>query len=199
MMKTLLLGCVALTIFSLLPGCAAKKPAPETEEKQYKLSAIGVLPAIPATKAAAVGTDAVNGLLAEYFSGRDDIDFLNKDMVESMNLASSLSPGEQALAAGRTLNKDAVLVLTLTRYRKRDGDQYSSDNPASVAFEYQLLHTTDGERLCSGRFDETQESFSSDILAFSTMFRRGFKWITSRQLAREGLDKTLGTCRYLTP
>lgn len=198
-MKILLLGCAALVFLTLFSGCAAKKTTPKPEEKQYEIHAIGVLPVIPATTAAAAGTDAVNGLLAEYFRDRDDVNLLHKNMVESMNLGPALSPGEQARAVGRALNKDAVLVLTLTRYRKRDGDQYSSDNPASVAFEYQLVHTSDGEPLCAGRFDETQKSFSADILAFSTMFRRGFKWITSRQLAKEGLDKTLGTCRYLTP
>ena len=192
----------ALTVFLIwacllaaLGACSSKQPA--AEEDGYTVSTIAVMPVQPANDRAAVGTDAMTGLLAEYFEGKDGIALLHGDMVDAMAIDHAQSPGERALNVARALNKDAVLVLRLGRYRKRTGDKYSVDAPASVAFDYRLLHAASGATLCAGRFDETQESFSANILSLATMFKRGFKWITSRQLAKEGLQKTLGECRYL--
>ena len=143
--------------------------------------------------------EAMSALVAEYFQGRENVRILHQDMVSSMDINHSETPVDRALSVGRKLGTDAVFMLDLLRYQDRDGDKYSVDNPASVAFTYRLLHCKSGELLCSGRFDETQESFSANILSFKTMFRRGFKWITSRQLAKEGLESTLGKCSYLNP
>ena len=105
---------------------------------------------------------------------------------------------ESALHIGKKIEADAVLVLRLFRYINREGKTYSVSQPASVSFEYSLLHVPSGKVLCTGVFDETQESLFSNLFSFKQASRRGFSWITARELTMEGLKEKFKACRYLS-
>jgi hypothetical protein len=97
----------------------------------------------------------------------------------------------------RTFRADAVLILTLNRFRERDGGEYSVNSPASVAFDYKLISGESGQTLCSGVFSETQQPLLDDLLVFFQRAKRGFKWITAEALAREGMEQKFALCPYL--
>lgn len=143
------------------------------------------------------GSMIVTELLTEYFSDNDKMRFITEDQVDTFKLNLSDNQSKQALSLGRLLHSDAVMFWNITRYAERDGGDYSVESPASVAFDYRLLLTETGQTLCAGVFEETQSSLTDNILSFNRVFKRGLKWITARQLAKEGIISKLSTCRYL--
>lgn len=93
--------------------------------------------------------------------------------------------------AGRALRADAVLVGHLYRYKPRQGNDYSAESPASVAFDLHLLAATDGRLLWSRSVDETQQSLSENLLSMGAFFQRRGRWVTADELALVGLGRIL--------
>lgn len=91
------------------------------------------------------------------------------------------------------LRSDSVLMGWVFRYRERIGNAWGARQPASVAFVALLFNGRDGELLWRGRFDETQQPLSEDILALSSFVRRGGRWVTARELAADGVNRVLLT------
>jgi hypothetical protein len=89
---------------------------------------------------------------------------------------------------GRALGADAVLGGFIYRFRDRTGKDYGVDEVASVAFDLHLIRVRDGRIQWSGRIDETQQPLSSNILNIKKFINRGGKWVTSRQMALEGIE-----------
>jgi hypothetical protein len=142
---------------------------------------------------------AFTTLLQEYFGDRQNVELLSEDQLESL-LGSTTGNQQQLIrVAGEKLNCQAALLITLERFRERLGDEYSASEPASLAFEYRLVGTSDGKLLCYGQFDETQQPVSENVLAIGKAIRRGFKWITVAELAREGLRGKFESCPALSP
>ena len=52
-------------------------------------------------------------------------------------------PDAQAKAAV----SNRALLISLTRYRERVGDEYSIEDPASLAFEFKLLNVEEGRTI----------------------------------------------------
>lgn len=86
---------------------------------------------------------------------------------------------------------DAVLYGRIFRYEEREGRTYSVQRPASVAFDLHLVRTSDGVIIWKGRFDETQTSLMENILRLPSYLKRGFKWLTADELAREGVEEVM--------
>lgn len=61
--------------------------------------------------------------------------------------------------------------------------------PASVGFHVHLFE--DGKLVDVFAFDETQQPLSENIFRFFTFVKRGGKWITAGELAREGIHKAV--------
>ena len=79
--------------------------------------------------------------------------------------------------------------MFIYRFQEREGGNFSVVRPASVGFH---VHLYEGDKL-SGVFvfDETQQPLSDNIFRFFTFLRRGAKWITAGELAREGIHKAI--------
>ncbi len=107
----------------------------------------------------------------------------------------------QSLARARViadrLSCNTVLETTLRRYKDRVGGQYTAKNPASVAFDFRLIAIPEGVVLCSGTFDEVQQSVMENLYNFKSATERGFTWVTAEQLMREGLRARFSECPYL--
>ena len=199
--------CLALLLLLLSAGCAAKATAPSAQEEMPQIRTIAVLPveivaegrgSDPAAKERMeTGRQILNNLLVEYFAGTENVtlvteeerDRLGKDFISCRTTA--------AVTICRAHRTDAVLLLTLNRFRERDGGDYSVNSPASVSFDYKLISGESGQTLCSGVFDETQQPLLDDLLVFFQRAKRGFKWLTAEALAREGLVQKLALCPYL--
>jgi hypothetical protein len=76
---------------------------------------------------------------------------------------------------------------------ERVGYKYSSEHPASVAFEIHLINAIDGSLVWRGYFDKTQKSLMEDVFQVSSFFKGGGTWMTASQLTQQGMDKIFKT------
>ena len=91
-----------------------------------------------------------------------------------------------AIDVGKSLGADAVLIGTISEYREREGGDYGAFSPASVAFSLQLYRTEDKKLLWESYLSETQRALTDNIFEIKKFFKRGAKWITVDELAKEG-------------
>ncbi|MBI5559168.1 MAG: hypothetical protein HY885_16210 [Deltaproteobacteria bacterium] len=143
------------------------------------------------------GAKILSGILTDKLSDKKGIQLLTENQKES--IIGDFQGNSLAVARyiGQQTGSDAVLITELTRFSERDGGEHSVNQPASVTFKCQLFHVDSGSTLCLGVFDETQQPLLSNLFSFGKASKRGFKWITGEQLAREGLDEKLNECQYL--
>jgi hypothetical protein len=92
---------------------------------------------------------------------------------------------------GTTFDADAVLVGYFYRWRERVGNDYGVSTPASVAFELNLVRSSDGVIVWKSKFDKTQQSLSENLLDMGTFIEGGGKWMTAESLAMVGLRKMI--------
>ena len=92
---------------------------------------------------------------------------------------------------GSELGVDFVIVGNVWRFRERVGTAYAIQQPASVAFNLYLVEMAGGKAIWQTSFVETQRSLSEDLLRLPRFFRRGAKWLTVEELARDGIKERL--------
>jgi hypothetical protein len=204
--RTLPVLALLAALCLLLASCAPRHAALPQEET-VRVRSIAILPAelvaegrssSPEEQAALeTGLQTMNSLLVEHFAGRENIVLVTEEERNRLGADFLSCRPTAALAVCRAYQADAVLLLTLNRFRERDGGDYSVNSPASVAFDYRLIKGDTGQTLCSGVFNETQQPLLDDILLFFQRAKRGFKWLTAEALAREGLAQKLALCPYL--
>lgn len=203
-----LTACLVISFFlATLTACTTKKATPAQEELT-QLNSIIVLPVetITAgdtdrtpqeTEQLEKGRKVLDQLLADYFAGMEKITILTEGQRDTMANNFTRCRTTAAITICKTYQADAVLLCTLQKYAERNGTEYSVISPASVAFELKLVKADTGQSLCSGVFSETQKPLLDDMFKFLQKAKRGFKWITARALAREGLEQKLQSCPYL--
>ena len=94
---------------------------------------------------------------------------------------------------GKELKADYLAVGYVYRFVERVGYGYSSEHPASVAFEIHLVKVDDASSIWRGFFDKTQKSLTENILEISSFFKGGAKWLTARQLTEQGMEEVFET------
>ncbi len=81
------------------------------------------------------------------------------------------------------------LKVLIYRFQERRGGNFAVERPASVGFH---VHLYDGPTLLRVFvYDETQRPLSENVFRFPTFVRRGARWVTAGELAREGVDKAV--------
>lgn len=96
---------------------------------------------------------------------------------------------EKGIAHTGEKGQGRYLHLFIYRFQEREGGNFSVVRPASVGFH---VHLYEGDRIADVFvFDETQQPLSDNIFRFFTFIRRGGKWITAGELAREGIHKAI--------
>jgi hypothetical protein len=99
------------------------------------------------------------------------------------------SLAERGIAYGQQKDQLRRLHVLVYRYQERQGGDFSVVRAASVGFH---AHLYEGDNLAGVFvFDETQQPLSENVLRFFTFVRRGAKWITAAELAREGVQKAV--------
>jgi len=94
---------------------------------------------------------------------------------------------------GSELGADALALGYIYRYIERVGYDYSSEHPASVAFEIYMIKPIDGSTIWRGVFDKTQKSLMEDLFQISSFYKGGGKWLTAQQLSKQGMDEIFET------
>ena len=199
-----LASLIVLTLFS---GCA-RTTAQIQPEDLLPVKTIIVLPAEIVTdgqnsrspkemQQLEKGQKLADTMLAEYFSGREDIALLTPGQRDALDKDMNRCRTTAAVTICRTKQADAVLLFTLQRFTEREGTEYSIVSPASVAFDYKLIQAETGQVICSGVFNETQQPLLADMFQFFKKAQRGIKWLSAEELARDGLQQKIGDCPYL--
>lgn len=197
----------SLTMLALLSGCA-RTTAQVQPEDLLPIKTIVVLPveilsdgqgSRPAKDMQQLekGQVLLNTMLAEYFSDRKDIALLTPGQRDALEKEMLRCRTSAVVTICRTKVADAVLLCTLQRFTEREGTEYSIVNPASVAFDYKLVHAETGQTICSGTFNETQQPLLSDMFQFFKKAKRGVKWLSAEELARDGFQQKIADCPYL--
>lgn len=143
------------------------------------------------------GTKVLSATIAEHFAMRDNVTPLSATKQESLTGTFIGNHYRRALHIGTQAKADAVLTTRLIEYRKLTGKEYGADEPASVSFDYSLIHVASGNTLCRGSYEETQKTLFSDILSFGKASKRKFKFVSAATLLREGVERKFEDCRYL--
>ena len=102
-----------------------------------------------------------------------------------------LRPLRSAVQLAKELNVDFVFIGYLFRYEERIGSRIGAEKPASVGFDIHLLRVRDGKRVWDGKFDETQQALSENLLKLGAFVRRGAAWLKAEELSSVGLDEIL--------
>ena len=102
-----------------------------------------------------------------------------------------LRPLRSAIQFGKELNVDFIFVGYLFRFEERIGSRIGAEKPASVGFDVHLLRVKDGKRVWGGKFDETQQALSENLLKIGSFVRRGAAWLKAEELSSVGMDEML--------
>ena len=194
-----------------LTACSGKQAVPvsDVSEPGFAANCIAVLPVttavhfdetVPVTERKQLddGIPVLDRVLQKYFVSRSDVRLVSDGQISGMDKNLPAQPLERARVIADRLSCNVVLETTLRRYKDREGGQYSAQNPASVAFTYRLITIPEGAVLCRGTFDETQQSVMENLFSFNSARERGFSWITSEQLLKEGVRDRFNDCSYLS-
>ena len=200
---------VLLAALLLLTSCATV----ESEQKQVPVSPLKTITVFPVQaiqiahhfnddikNQLEAGVYTMTSLLAQYFAGiqsETSFQIISNEQMESLLGEFQGDIFSQARFISSQINSDAVLVIIMERFREREGTRYSVKAPASVSFEYKLLKSDAPKILCNGVFEETQIPLTDNIFTLTKAKKRGFKWITAEDLAREGIKEKFGACPYL--
>ena len=92
---------------------------------------------------------------------------------------------------GAVLGVEGVVLGWGFRYEERIGNSVSVERPASVSFVVHLVNVEDGSIRWTGRFQETQQPLSENILKLGSFLRRGGLWLKVENLASVGMDEIL--------
>jgi hypothetical protein len=205
--KPYLVFLAGLAVLTLLSGCA-RSTAQTKPEELLPVKTIVVLPVETDTddegsrspkerQQLERGQKLMDTMLADYFSSREDVALLTPEQRDALDKDMNRCRITAAVTICRTQKADAVLLYTLHRFTEREGNEYAIVSPASVAFEYKLIQAETGQTICSGVFDETQQPLLDDMFQFFKKAKRGVKWLSAEELAREGFKQKIGDCPYL--
>ncbi len=100
-----------------------------------------------------------------------------------------VSAFEYWLQVGRCMNVDYLLIPQIIHWQERKGESMTASGPAGVNINLFLLDVEGESMISRYQFEETQQSLAENLLGFSKFMERKGKWITARDLAREGLSQ----------
>ena len=94
-------------------------------------------------------------------------------------------------AIGRCMAVDLLAIPFLLEYRERIGSAVGVAEPAKVVMDIFVLDVRAESLISRSRFDETQSALSGNLLEAGKFLKRGGKWITAHELAKEGMEKAI--------
>jgi hypothetical protein len=193
-------------LLSILGACSGKsgQTASQSDQGGRTLSSVVILPAEAAQGDGGnagdllKGAEFVNLKIAELTQDYGNVRVLSQGQVNDLMDEDNTDNTNDVVAhLHKVLHCDAVMMVTVHRYRQRQGGDLAADSPASASFQIRLIDAKNKAVLWSADFDETQESLLSNILTFNKAQSRGFKWVTVETLISQGLQDRLADCPFL--
>jgi hypothetical protein len=102
-----------------------------------------------------------------------------------------LTPLRSSIRLGKTLGVDFIFVGVLFRFEERIGSSIGVEKPASVGFDVHLIRMKDEKMVWTGKFDETQQPLSGNLLKMGSFVRRKGSWLTAEELSSVGMNEML--------
>lgn len=102
---------------------------------------------------------------------------------------------DRAVALGRAVGADAVVIGRVTRFEQRVGTAYGASEGAAVAFEMGIVSVADREGVWRGEFEERQEELSSNVFDVWMFWDKGPRWLSATELAGLGVDQLFDDLR----
>ena len=90
---------------------------------------------------------------------------------------------------------DLLVVPQMLELRERAGGELGVEKPAKIVMDIFLVDVRNETLIGRSRFEETQTALTSNLLEADKFFKRGGKWISAAQLAREGMVKAVKELR----
>ncbi len=143
------------------------------------------------------GSKVLSAIIAEYFAMQENVTMLSAMQQESLTGTFIGNLHKRARYVGMQAKGDAVLITRLIDYDKLEGKKYGANEPASVSFDYRLIHLESGKTLCKGSYEERQKTLFSDLFSFGKASQRNFEFVSAETLLREGVERKFSDCRYL--
>ena len=143
------------------------------------------------------GAQILTNLMKAYFIDDPAVILLSSTQANALLGYYIGNQLKEAQYIGKQANADAVLISQIYRFRELDGKEYGADEPASVSFDYQLLHIKSGHVLCRGTYDETQQTLFANLFNFGKASKRKFKFVKGADLLKEGIEEKFSQCSHL--
>lgn len=94
-------------------------------------------------------------------------------------------------AVGRCMGVDILVVPQILEWRERDGGELGVATPAKVVMDIFILDVKNEALISRSRYDETQTALMGNLLEADKFVKRGGKWVTALDLAKEGMEKAV--------
>ena len=156
--------------------------APRIDEK--------VLSEMDALLATVLAADSKNS-----FRSRDSALSCSKKVAAQEGRSNNQAALRTWSAIGRCMGVDLLVVPQLLEYRDRAGSAVGVTEPAKVVMDIFVVDVRNETLISRSRFDETQSALTSNLLEADKFFKRGGKWITGHDLAKEGMEKAVKELR----
>ena len=149
-------------------------------------------------KIAKGGAMVVEEILIEKLKDFKEIEIIPQEKVEGIYKRISAESLKMPLVeiikkTGAELDADLIAVGYVFRYVERIGYDYSAEKTASVAFEINFVNPKDGSIIWRGIFDRTQKSLMEDVLQIASFYKGHGKWLTARELTKQGMNQAFKT------
>ena len=194
---------LAIVAVALLAGCSLLPTSGPAEQQAapVNMQLLAVMPLEPAAVTSDDGTSTpppeaslsvtaqIYRVLAEQTEFRFVPDLTVSDVLETPAVRRAGGTVERAVALGKEVGADGVLFGRVFRFQKRVGTEYGASQPASVWFELDLVAVSSGEVVWQGKFDQTQEPLTSNLLNWWMFWRAGPRWFSAGELAGLGVDR----------
>lgn len=209
--QSLITICLGAFIFLFLSACTPKPAAPPMPSDLTVAVAGFHLPQDGWQLLSSSRADPKNELNQEYL---DELDAMLLDLLRQDNprtilgtdatrqcqeLALSRVNVERGgvsglqywLQVGECTEADYLLVPQVLEWREREGGEWGVTEPGMVVLELTLLDIRNKGVAKRFQYDERQSSLSENLLQINTFFRRGAKWLPTKELIRDGLREGL--------
>ncbi|MEN8141863.1 MAG: hypothetical protein ABFR97_11650 [Thermodesulfobacteriota bacterium] len=177
-------GAVVLEKIVLLPSRFMRSPAPAGTDSEAEL---------------AKGGAVLDQIIVDYLSCRDNTLSVDDERLQALKINFTGSSNRAlAMHIAKEVGGDAVLIADIVTFQELEGSEYGAQQPASVAFNYQLIHLLTETTICKGSYSETQKPFLSDILTLPQARKRRFKFVSATTLLQEGVNREFGNCKQIS-
>lgn len=209
-----IVGLSLIALLSFLPAAPAADESIESSKVPMRIGVISFQPLMPeegntvicplcstgysSGRIAKGAEKIVEDIFIEKLRESKGVQIIPSDKVQSVYKRISSESLKQPLLGvlkkvGTELDADVLAVGYVYRYTERVGYEFSSERPASVAFEIHLIKIADGSMIWRAVFDKTQKSLMEDLYQISSFYKGGGKWLTAKQLSEQGMDKIFHT------